>query len=169
MPFGLTNAPATFQRLLKSCMGDLHLSTCLLYLDDIIIFSETYEQHLERLEAVFNRLRVKGLKLSPSKCVRFQRSINISDMLFPLKEWEPTLTRSAPWRTGPYPLQLKSFKSTRFRWILPKVHSSVFSGSSPASWRAPWDRSSDIAERSTPQGSFFAMGPRSAEVFRRAD
>ena len=68
MPFGLTNAPATFQRLMENCMGDLHLTYCLLYLDDIIIFSKTYEEHVARLEAVFKKLKDAGLKLSPSKC-----------------------------------------------------------------------------------------------------
>ena len=68
MPFGLTNAPATFQRLMENCMGDLHLSYCLLYLDDIIVYSSTYEEHLARLEAVFEKLKNAGLKLSPSKC-----------------------------------------------------------------------------------------------------
>lgn len=75
MPFGLTNAPATFQRLMESCMGDLYLKYCLLYLDDIVVYSKTYEEHLERLEAVFERLKENGLKLKPSKCKLFQRSI----------------------------------------------------------------------------------------------
>ena len=48
--------------------GDLHLSYCLLYLDDIIVYSRTYEEHLVRLEAVFHKLKEAGLKLSPSKC-----------------------------------------------------------------------------------------------------
>ena len=47
MPFGLTNAPATFQRLMKSCLGELHLIWCIIYLDDIIVFSETPKEHLE--------------------------------------------------------------------------------------------------------------------------
>ena len=68
MPFGLTNAPATFQRLMENCMGDLHLSYCLLYLDDIIVFSSSYEEHLVRLEAIFAKLKDARLKLSPSKC-----------------------------------------------------------------------------------------------------
>ena len=53
MPFGLSNAPATFQRLMETCMGDHYLNYCLLYLDDIVVFSETYEEHMECLEAVF--------------------------------------------------------------------------------------------------------------------
>ena len=75
MPFGLTNAPATFQRLMEDCMGDLHLKFCLLYLDDVIIFSRTYDEHLERLSAVFEKLRDAGLKLSPTKCHFFKKEI----------------------------------------------------------------------------------------------
>ena len=75
MPFGLTNAQDTFQQLMENCMGDLHLNYCLLYLDDIIIFSKTYEEHLLHLEAVFEKLEKAGLKLSPSKCKLFQTRI----------------------------------------------------------------------------------------------
>ena len=56
MPFGLCNAPATFQRLMERAMGDINFRDCLIYLDDIIIFSDTFEAHLDRLEAVFQRL-----------------------------------------------------------------------------------------------------------------
>ena len=63
MPFGLTNAPATFQRLMESCLGELHLEWCIIYLDDIIIFSKNPDDHLTRLEGVFERLAKAGLKL----------------------------------------------------------------------------------------------------------
>ena len=75
MPFELTNAPATFQRLIKSCLGELHLNWCIIYLDDIIIHSRTPDEHIIRLRGVFERLRAAGLKLKPSKCTFFKDRI----------------------------------------------------------------------------------------------
>ena len=75
MPFGLTNAPAMFQRLMENCLGDLHLNWCIIYLDDIIIYSKSPEEHVERLEAVFKKLSAVGLKLKPSKCEFFKSEI----------------------------------------------------------------------------------------------
>jgi len=75
MPFGLTNAPATFQRLMERCMGDLNLQECLIYLDDIIIFSETFNEHLKRLNSVFTRLEQHNLKLKASKCEFFKPEV----------------------------------------------------------------------------------------------
>ena len=75
MPFGLTNAPATFQRLMESCLGVLHLNWCIIYLDDIIAFSRTSEEHVHRLRAVFEKLKAASLKLKPSKCDFFKKEI----------------------------------------------------------------------------------------------
>ena len=75
MPFGATNAPPTFQRLMQDCLGDLNMRWCIVYLDDIIIFSDTKEEHLKRLEAVFQKLAAAGLKLKPSKCFLFREEI----------------------------------------------------------------------------------------------
>ena len=76
MPFGLCNAPATFQRLMETCLGDMHLQWCIIYLDDIIVFSKTPEEHIERLRGVFQKLADAGLKLKPSKCEFFKAEIN---------------------------------------------------------------------------------------------
>ena len=76
MPFGLCNAPPTFQRLMLNCLDELNLTYCLIYLDDIIIFSRTEEEHLERMRVVFDRFREHGLKLKLSKCEVFKTEIN---------------------------------------------------------------------------------------------
>ncbi|XP_077957579.1 uncharacterized protein LOC144406215 [Gasterosteus aculeatus] len=62
MPFVLCNAPSTFQRLMQRIFGDQQCQSLLLYLDDIVVFSSTVEQHLERLEVVLSRLQTEGLK-----------------------------------------------------------------------------------------------------------
>ena len=76
MPFGLCNAPVTFQRLMQNCLSELNLAYCLIYLDDVIIYSKTPAEHLHRMRVVFDRLRAHGLKLKPSKCELFKTEIN---------------------------------------------------------------------------------------------
>lgn len=76
MPFGLCNAPATFQRLMGVVLGDLTFEVLLIYLDDIMVFSNDFETHCERLELVFRRLRQHGLKLKPSKCHLLRDEVN---------------------------------------------------------------------------------------------
>jgi len=68
MPFGLTGAPSLFQRLMENVLKGLQFEICLIYLDDVVIFSATFEEHLERLKLVLNRFRENGLKLKRSKC-----------------------------------------------------------------------------------------------------
>ena len=75
MPFGLVNAPATYQRLQEECLGDLNLKICFIYLDDVIVFSKTFEDHIQRLTLIFDRFRKFGLKLSPKKCSFFMKKV----------------------------------------------------------------------------------------------
>lgn len=75
MPFGLCNAPATFQRLMERLFGDQRHQSVLLYLDDVIVFSSTVQQHMERLEVVFQRLQQQNLKVKLSKCHFFQKQV----------------------------------------------------------------------------------------------
>ena len=72
MPFGLCNAPATFQQLMQNCLGELNLIYCLIYLDDIVVFLHTVEEHLHQLHVVLDQFREHNLKLKPLKCNFFK-------------------------------------------------------------------------------------------------
>ena len=72
MPFGLCNASVTFQCLMQNTLGKLNLMYCVIYLDDVILFGRTEEEHLEHLCVVFERFWEFNLKLKPSKCSFFQ-------------------------------------------------------------------------------------------------
>ena len=52
MPYGLCNAPATFQHLMQNCLGELNLTYALIYLDDVIVYSKTEEEHLVHLRTM---------------------------------------------------------------------------------------------------------------------
>ncbi|MCG7868284.1 MAG: hypothetical protein JAY74_18205 [Candidatus Thiodiazotropha taylori] len=76
MSFGLCNAPATFERMMEVILSGLQWETCLLYIDDVIIFANNFEQHLERLSDVLSRLQTAGLKLSPHKCQLLKKQVS---------------------------------------------------------------------------------------------
>ena len=75
MPFGLCNAPATFQRLMQIVLAGIEWKFCFVYLDDILICSETFEEHLQHLSAVLERLHKANLTLKPKKCFFLQRVV----------------------------------------------------------------------------------------------
>ena len=75
MPQGLTNSPGTFQRAMEKVMQGINLQEVVAFLDDLIIFSSSLEEHEERLMKVLKRVSDFGLKLSPSKCKFFQTSV----------------------------------------------------------------------------------------------
>ena len=75
MPMGLTNAPATFQRLMQTAMNDLTFQIMLVYLDDLLVYGKTFQEHLEQLKTVFDRLREVGLKLNPEKCTFCRKEV----------------------------------------------------------------------------------------------
>ncbi|XP_041967264.1 uncharacterized protein K02A2.6-like [Alosa sapidissima] len=75
MPFGLCNAPSTFQRLMERIFGDQSFQSLLLYLDDIVIFSSSFHQHVQRLQLVLSRLKEHNLKLKLSKCNFFKEEV----------------------------------------------------------------------------------------------
>ena len=76
MPFGSMNAPATFQRLMDRVLGGLTWRQCLVYIDDFLVFSRSFEQHLLHLDEVFGRICESGLKLKPAKCIFARDEVN---------------------------------------------------------------------------------------------
>ena len=75
MPFGLCNGPASFQRLMDLVLTGLQWSQCLVYLDDIVVLGRSFEEHIQNLGQVFQRLRESGLRLKPSKCSFFKSEV----------------------------------------------------------------------------------------------
>lgn len=75
MPMGLCSAPATFQRLMNTVLSGLVGTKALIYLDDIVIWGVTLQEHNQRLVEVFDRLRVHSLKLEPDKCEFLRKEV----------------------------------------------------------------------------------------------
>ena len=68
MPFGLTNAPATFQTYINETLAQFLDRFCSAFIDDTIIYSKTYKEHMEHVRQVLKRLSDAGLHLNPQKC-----------------------------------------------------------------------------------------------------
>lgn len=75
MPFGLCNAPATFERLMERVLQHILFKICLVYLDDVIVSSKSFEEIMENLREIFLRLRLANLKVNPKKCSLFGREV----------------------------------------------------------------------------------------------
>ena len=75
MPFGLCNSPATFQQLMQTILGGLEWKSCYVYIDDILVFSKMWEEHLAHQQQDFDRLRKTGLTLKPVKCSFLRESV----------------------------------------------------------------------------------------------
>ncbi|CAB4027286.1 Hypothetical predicted protein [Paramuricea clavata] len=76
IPLGLTNAPASFQRFMEGCLGDLRDQVCIPYLDDVIVFLKTFEEDVGHVRQVLQRLQSHGVKLQPGKCKLFHREVS---------------------------------------------------------------------------------------------
>lgn len=75
IPYGIMNAPAGFQRFINNCLFHLRDKICTAYLDDILVYSKTFEEHIRNVQKVLQCLRNKGVKLNPGKCALFKKEI----------------------------------------------------------------------------------------------
>ena len=76
MAMGLRNSAATFQRLINTALRGLNYDICYAYIDDIIVFSETITEHIERLRLTFDRLEAENLRLKFNKCHFLQTTVD---------------------------------------------------------------------------------------------
>lgn len=111
MPFGLCNAPATFQRLMQAVMGELVFQIVLVYLDDLLVYSDTFESHLTRLETVFRRLREAGLKIKVEKCHFLQPEVRFLGHLVSAQGIGPDPDKVSAVVQWPVPNTVKELRS----------------------------------------------------------
>ncbi len=115
MPFGLCNAPGTFERLMETILQGLQWSTCLVYLDDIVIFGRTEAELLFRMDEVFTRLSRAGLKIKPRKCKLFCRETDYLGHIISSEGVKVNPDKVAAVRDWPIPTcttELRSFLGT---------------------------------------------------------
>ena len=108
VPFGLAQAPAHFQRLINKVLMDCNFAMG--YLDEIIIFSKTEEEHLQHLEEIFNHLRKAGLKLKLQKCSFFKKHFQCLSHLISDKGIQPLPEKLESMAKMPTPQNAKQVK-----------------------------------------------------------
>ena len=111
MPFGLVNAPATFQRLMEIVLAGLARNVCHIYLDDVLVFGRSLEEHNQRLVQVFSRIRSAGLKLKPRKCLFAQRSVEYLGHIVSAQGIQTSPTKVLAVAQYPTPTDLKKLRS----------------------------------------------------------
>ncbi|GFW81998.1 retrovirus-related Pol polyprotein from transposon 17.6 [Trichonephila clavipes] len=111
MPFGLCNAPATFERMMDNLLRHFKWTMCLCYLDDIIVFSETFEDHLIRLRLVQKCLQEAGLKLNSKKCLFAAQEVKILGHLVSSNGVRPDPDKIKAVRNFPTPKNIHDIRS----------------------------------------------------------
>ncbi|GFU86235.1 retrovirus-related Pol polyprotein from transposon 297 [Trichonephila clavipes] len=111
MPFGLCNAPATFERMMDNLLRHFKWTMCLCYLDDIIVFSETFEDHLIRLRLVLKYLQEAGLKLNSKKCLLLPKKRFIKGFCYLAEPLQSLLKSGVEFHWGPE--EVEAFNSLK--------------------------------------------------------
>lgn len=115
MPFGLNNSASTFQRTMELALQGLQWITCLIYIDDIIVFGEDFDQHIQRVDEVLDRITKAGLKLKPSKCRLLQTEVVFLGHVVSAEGVRPdpaNISKIIEWPRPANPKQVKQFVAT---------------------------------------------------------
>ena len=111
MPFGLKNAPATFQRVMNNVLRGYQNETCLVYLDDIIIFSTSLQEHIQRLKAIFDRLRQSNFKIQLDKSEFLHKEVDYLGHKITKDGVKPNPDKIDAVKNFPLPTSQKQIKS----------------------------------------------------------
>lgn len=110
MPFGLKNAPATFQRLMTVALSGLQGLQCFIYLDDVVIFASSVDEHSKRLCNIFKRLRHNNLLLQPDKCEFMHKEVAYLGHIINDKGISPNPEKIKAIKNYPIPTNPKQIK-----------------------------------------------------------
>lgn len=111
MPFGLKNAPSTFQRVMNNILRGLQNEICAVYLDDIIIFSTSLQEHIQRLRSVFQRIRESNFKIQLDKSEFLKREVAYLGHLITAEGVKPNPDKISAIKNYPIPKTPKEIKS----------------------------------------------------------
>ena len=111
LPFGLSNSSSTFERLMETVLKGLHWEICLIYIDDVIVFGKTFDEHLERLDKVMRRLAAAGLKLKAKKCFLFRKEVKYLGHVVSEAGVKTDSEKVEKVRNWPVPQSLKELRS----------------------------------------------------------
>ena len=115
MPFGLNNSSGTFQRTMELALQGLQWQTCLVYIDDIIVYGANFEEHMQRVDEVLCRVKQSGLKLKPDKCQLLQTEVVFLGHVVSGEGVRPdpsNITKVVNWPRPTNPKQVKQFVAT---------------------------------------------------------
>jgi len=111
MPFGLKNAPAVFQRIMEEVLGEQLRKNALVYIDDVTIYSNTEEEHMQHLEEFFKRMKEFNFKINPKKIQPFQKRIKILGHIVECGEYQPDPEKIEGIQNCPPPKTKKQLRS----------------------------------------------------------
>lgn len=110
LPFGLCSAPATFQRMMDTVLSGLKWQACLVYLDDVVIFAASFEEHLDRLRMVLQALRSAQLTIKPQKCHFGFQELRFLGHVISSEGVKPDPDKTAAVKNFPRPTDKKSVR-----------------------------------------------------------